>query len=270
MAPYQTLALSHDGDIALLTLNRPEKRNAISPEMMAELHLALNQLESESTRAIILTGAGKSFCAGLDLSELKKSAETTAAGQGRDAPSSTGIEGSKRIADLFRHIYTFPKPLIAAVNGHAIAGGCGLATLCDITLAVPAAKFGYPEVRIGFMPAFVSIFLIRQIGEKRARDLLLTGRLVAAEEAVRLGLVNEVSSPEQLLDRAKQIAAEFIAASPTSVAFTKRFLAGLVEAEVAGAMARAAEASASIRTTGDFKEGLSAFLEKRPPRWRGR
>lgn len=271
--PYRTLTIDHEGrdrDVAMLTLNRPEKRNAITFEMMSELHSALDELESDRARAVILTGAGKSFCAGMDLSVLQGMKTTTAE---RDVvnpePPAGALEDSKRIAGLFRHFYSFPKPLIGAINGHALAGGCALATLCDFTLAAPGSKFGYPEVHIGFMPAFVAIFLIRQVGEKRTRDLLLTGRMVEAEEARQLGLVNEVVPAEGLLPRAREIAAQLIAVSPTSVRFTKHLLAEIFEDELDRGTARAVQAGAAIRSTFDFQEGVSAFLEKRKPRWRG-
>ncbi|MGH9451319.1 MAG: enoyl-CoA hydratase/isomerase family protein [Terriglobia bacterium] len=274
--PYKTLILDHEGrggELAVLTLNRPGKRNSLSWEMMLELHSALDELEAGAARAVILTGAGKSFCSGMDFSVLKDMAVPKAISPNRAdtgaAPSAGGLEDSKRIAALFRHFYTFSKPLIGAINGHAVAGGCGIATLCDFTLAASEARFGYPEVRIGFMPAFVAIFLIRQIGEKRARDLLLTGRILEAEEAREMGLVNEILPAERLLSRAREIAAELIALSPTSIRHTKRLLAGLFEDELDLATARAVQASAAIRSTFDFHEGVSAFLEKCEPRWRG-
>ena len=142
----------------MITLNRPEKRNAISAEMIAELLSAFDEVEASPARVLILTGAGKAFCSGMDLEALKALATQSPAEQREDAD---------RIARLCLRIWSFPKPTIAAVNGHAIAGGCGLATLCDFTIAVPEAKFGYPEVRIGFLPAVVSVFLVRQIGEKQ-------------------------------------------------------------------------------------------------------
>ncbi|HEX5481127.1 MAG TPA: enoyl-CoA hydratase/isomerase family protein, partial [Terriglobia bacterium] len=149
---YKNLQLEENGGIATLTLNRPEKRNALTLGMMGELHAAWDEVEASAARALIMTGAGKSFCSGMDLAALKSrspAAEETA------GSSSETVADSRQIADLFLRLYNFPKPVIAAVNGHAVAGGCGLATLCDVTLAVPEAKFGYPEVRVGFMPAFV-------------------------------------------------------------------------------------------------------------------
>src|SRR5579884_1557225 len=162
---YSTLTLASEGAIALVTLNRPDKRNAISYELIGELLRVLDEVKSSEASILILTGSGKAFCSGMDLDNL------------RDITSRSEQENladSQAMAEMFRALYEFPKVTIAAVNGAAIAGGCGLATLCDFTLASSDAKFGYTEVRIGFIPAIVSAFLIRQIGEKQARDLLLT------------------------------------------------------------------------------------------------
>src|SRR2546422_4504475 len=210
---YATLLLEITGEVGTLTLNRPEKRNAISTQMIEELLGALGEAEGSPARAVIVTGAGKAFCSGMDLDTLSAIA--------KQSPEQN-IEDSRRMARMFRALWSFPKPLIAAVNGAAIAGGCGIATLCDFTLAVPDAKFGYTEVRIGFIPALVSVFLIRQIGEKRARELLLSGRILDAEEARELGLVSEVAPQDRLLERARELAAELLTASPTSLIYTKR------------------------------------------------
>jgi len=259
--PYATLTLQTDGDIAAITLNRPEKRNAISTEMIEELLAALEEAEASPARVVILTGAGKAFCSGMDLDALAALAQQS---------PEQNLEDSKRMARMFRRLWSYSKPLIAAVNGPAIAGGCGIATLCDFTLAVPEAKFGYTEVRIGFIPAIVSVFLIRQIGEKRARDLLLTGRIFDAEEAQRMGLVTEVVSREELMDIARELAGALVAASPTSLARTKRLLCRFAEEEIDSELACAIEENARIRTTADFREGLASFLEKRRPSWHGR
>src|SRR4030088_1777998 len=194
---YSTLLLEISGNRAPITLNRPEKRNAISTQMMAELQTALDEIERSHARVGILTGAGKAFCAGMDLDMLASIAKQSPA---------ENQEDSRRIAKLFRRIWSFPRPLIAAVTGAAFAGGCGLATLCDFTLTVPEAKFGYTEVKIGFLPAIVSVFLTRQIGDKQARNLLLTGRLVDAAEALSLGLITEIVPHEGLMQRAKELA----------------------------------------------------------------
>jgi methylglutaconyl-CoA hydratase len=258
---YNTLQLEFTGEIATITLNRPDKRNAISPQMIEEILAAFDEVETNPARVLVLTGAGKAFCSGMDLDALKALAAQSAAEQREDAD---------RLVRLFQRIRSFPKPTVAAVNGPAIAGGCGIATLCDFTIAVPEAKFGYPEVRIGFLPAVVSVFLVRQIGEKQARDLLLTGKIIEAAEAFRLGLVTQISPPGELMSAAQTLAATLIAASPTSVLMTKKLLVDFAEPEIARELELAAEASAHIRTTRDFQEGLASFLEKRPPRWNGR
>jgi methylglutaconyl-CoA hydratase len=170
---------------------------------------------------------------------------------------------------MFRRIWSYPRPLIAAVNGAAYAGGCGIATLCDFTLAVPEAKFGYTEVKIGFLPAIVSVFLTRQIGEKRARDLLLTGRIIEAGEAKEFGLVSEVVPAERLMERAHELANVLIAASPSSLTRSKHLLVSSAAESVDHDLERAILENARIRCTPDFQEGLASFLEKRKPVWQG-
>jgi methylglutaconyl-CoA hydratase len=181
--------------------------------------------------------------------------------------SAENMDDSRRMAKMFRRIWSFSKPLIAAVNGAALAGGCGIATLCDFTLAVPEAKFGYTEVKIGFLPAIVSVFLTRQIGDKQARNLLLTGRLVEATEALALGLITEIVPRERLLERARELADVLIAASPVSLTRAKRLLTSAAAASVDADLERAILENARIRCTADFKEGLASFLEKRKPVW---
>lgn len=257
---YSTLLLDISGPVATITLNRPEKRNAISTAMISELQSALEAMEKSRARVGILTGNGKAFCAGMDLEMLSAIAQQSPA---------ENQEDSRRMAKMFRRIWSFPKPLIAAVNGAALAGGCAIATLCDFTIAVPEAKFGYTEVRIGFLPAIVSVFLSRQVGEKRTRDLLLTGRAIEVTEAKEMGLVNEIVPAERLLYRAKELAELLIAASPVSLMRTKRLLTSAAAAGVDADLERAVMENARIRSTPDFKEGLTSFLEKRKPVWRG-
>ena len=257
---YSTLQLTHDAGIATITLNRPEKRNAISYELIEDMLGALREVAQSPAQILILTGAGKAFCSGMDLDNLK-------ALIGRTPGQS--LEDTQTMARLFRTLYDFPKPTIAAVNGPAVAGGTGLATLCDFTLAVPEAKFGYTEVRIGFVPAIVSTFLLRQVGEKIARDLLLTGRLFDAAEAQRIGLVNEVVPADQLMARAHALAALLMENSPASLRYTKRLLSTAARAEVDAQIEGAIQENAAVRSTPDFREGISAFLEKRKPKWSG-
>lgn len=257
---YTTVKLEVEGFVALLTLNRPDLRNAISEEMIEELVASFEEIERGAARVAILTGAGKAFCAGIDLNYLKQFPS--------QSPDQV-IADARRIAGLFRRVWSFPKPLIAAVNGPAIAGGAGLATLCDFTLAASGATFGYTEVRVGFMPAIVSSFLVRQVGEKRARDLLISGRIVDAEEARQIGLASEVVSSPKLLDRARELGAALAEMSPTALTRTKRLLVKFDEEEIDREIEVAIQASARIRQTPDFREGLAAFLEKRKPVWRG-
>ena len=257
---YQTILVEKTEHLATITLNRPEKRNAISMQMIAELLSALDDLEKTRIRVILLTGAGTAFCAGMDLEMLQAIGRQSAA---------ENQEDSRRMAKMFRKIWSYTKPLIAAVNGPALAGGCGIATLCDFTLAVPDAKFGYTEVKIGFLPAIVSVFLTRQIGEKRCRDLLLTGRLIEPTEAKEFGLINEVVPSELLMDRARELAEILIAASPASVTRAKHLLTSAAAASLDHDLERAILENARIRCTPDFKEGLASFLEKRKPNWQG-
>ncbi|HSE49445.1 MAG TPA: enoyl-CoA hydratase-related protein [Terriglobales bacterium] len=247
--------------MARLTLNRPDKRNAVSFQLIADLMAALDVVEKSESQILIVTGAGKAFCAGLDLDELKE-----LLGKSHEE----NVKDSATMARLFRRIYDFPKPTIAAVNGAAIAGGTGIATMCDFTLAVPEAKFGYTEVRIGFVPAIVSSILVWQVGHKVARDLLMTGRLFDAAEAHRYGLVNEVVAPDQLIARAEALANTLLENSPSSVRLTKKLINGFLAPALDQQIAQAVEDNARIRTTQDFREGVSSFLEKRKPKWTGK
>jgi len=257
---YTTIKLTYESGVTTITLNRPDKRNAVSFALVDELMTALDEMERSSAQVVILTGEGKAFCAGLDLDELKGLLGKT---------HDENIEDSSRMARIFRRIYDFPMPTIAAVNGAAIAGGTGFATMCDFTLAVPEAKFGYTEVRIGFVPAIVSSMLVWQVGHKIARDLLLTGRLFDAAEAHRYGLVNEVVEPARLMERAKELATQLMENSPSSMRSTKRLLNGYIAEQLDHQINQAVRDNARIRTTADFREGIASFLEKRKPRWSG-
>lgn len=257
---YDTVKLEATGEVATITLNRPDKRNAISTRMIDDLLAALDHIEAGPARVAIITGAGKAFCAGMDLEGLRSLAAQS---------PQENLEDSRRMAKLFYRIYSFPKPLISAVNGAAIAGGCGIATLVDFTLAAPEARFGYTEVRIGFIPALVSVFLRRQVGEKIARDLLLSGRIFDGAEAFRIGIVSEIVAPEKLVERAQGLAGVLLASSPTSILRTKRLLLQTDDSALQGEIELAIRENADIRATHDFREGLSSFLEKRAPRWTG-
>src|SRR6476646_944545 len=255
---FETLTLEFTGQLATLTLNRPDKRNAINAKMVSEMQSALDDIETSHARVAIITGAGKSFCAGMDLEMLSDIASQS---------SAENMDDSRRMGKMFRRIWSFSKPLIAAVNGAALAGGCGIATLCDFTLAVPESKFGYTEVKIGFLPAIVSVFLTRQIGDKQARNLLLTGRIIAAAEAKEFGMVTEVVPGDQLMPRALALANDLIAASPSSLTRAKHLLTSAAAAGIDHDLERAILENARIRCTPDFKEGVASFLEKRKPVW---
>jgi len=255
---YSTIQLIYDERVATITLNRPHKRNAISYELIKDLLAALEEVRTSKALVLILTGAGKAFCSGMDLEDLR-------ALIGRSPEQS--LQDSQIMARLFRTMYEFPKPTIAAVNGAAIAGGTGLATLCDFTLVVPEAKFGYTEVKIGFVPAIVSAFLLRQVGEKIARDLLLTGRLFDAEEAKRIGLVTEIVPAENLMTHAKQLAEQLLENSPASLLYSKRLLNEAARAQLDRQIDASVRENAAIRSTADFREGITSFLEKRKPKW---
>lgn len=257
---YATIKYEIEGEIATLTLNRPEKRNAISAQMLGELLGCLSGAEQDSSRVLIIAAHGKAFCAGMDLDDLQRLAKQS---------TQENLEDSRRMAELFHRVYAFPKPVVAAINGAAIAGGCGVATLADFTLAAPEAKFGYTEVKIGFIPALVSVYLRRQVGEKTARDLLLGGRVIDASEAFRLGLVTELVPAGRLSARARELANSLLSASPTSIAHTKKLLLQFDEAALKSEVEQAICENAEVRATSDFREGLAAFLEKRAPNWKG-
>jgi len=258
---YKTIQLAYDSGVATITLNRPDKRNAISFELIGDLLGALKEVETSDAIVLILTGAGKAFSSGMDLDNLK-----TLIGRSPEQ----NLQDSETMVRLFRTLYEFPKVTIAAVNGAAIAGGTGLALLCDFTLAALEAKFGYTEVRIGFVPAIVSTFLLRQVGEKQARDLLLTGRIIGAEEAARMGLINEIVAAESLMTRARELAALLMENSPASLRATKKLLNDHARADVDTQIEAAVRENAAIRTTADFREGITSFLEKRKPVWSGK
>ena len=254
------LRIKTQGMTLVLTLNRPEVRNALNPALREALREAFESVQDDpNIRAVVLTGAGKAFCSGLDLSELQHF---------RERSTEENLADSAALADLFRLIYTFPKPVIAAVNGHALAGGAGLATVCDLTVVSEEAKLGYTEARIGFVAALVGVFLVRQIGDKGARDLLLTARLLSAGEALELGLVNEVRPADRVLPRALELARHFSENAPSSLSLTKTLLAALPGMSLEDGLRYAVHLNALSRTTSDLEEGVAAFLEKRAPNWK--
>lgn len=259
MSNFTTIQICDDSNVRTIKLNRPERRNALNSTMIAELTTALEHSADGHCGAIILTGAGKCFSAGLDLEELQKMESKNIEDHLADA---------EQFAKLIRLLYDFPKPTIAAVNGAAIAAGTGLATVCDFTYASSDATFGYTEVRIGFIPAIVSAFLLRQVGEKQARDLLLSGRIFDAKEAHALGLVTRIiAHPQILLREAFNQALCLLKNSPESLRWTKGLLSEHVRDNLDRELANATLWNARAKENEDFREGLQAFIEKRPPNW---
>jgi methylglutaconyl-CoA hydratase len=250
-----------EGRVVTITLNRPDKRNALNAALVSMLADALDRAEvDDAARAIVLTGAGSAFSAGADLTALRSL---------QDASAEENRADSRRLADLFRRIYEHPKPIIACVNGHAIGGGCGLAAACDFALASTDAKLGFTEVRLGFVPAIVSVFVTRKLGEAAARDLLLRGRLVAAGEAADAGLVTRAVAPDALESEARDLAREIAReTSGTAVALTKELLANVRGMGLAEALDYAATVNALARSTGDCRAGVEAFLEGDDPPWK--
>jgi len=250
----------HEGNVLLVTLARPEQRNALSKALRAELAAALEEAKHDAAvRALVITGAGTAFCAGLDLSELEGTLTMDEAAH---------LADSEALAELFLSLLAFPKPLVAAVNGPAVAGGAGLVSACDLAIMAESARIGYTEARIGFVAALVGVMLMRQVGEKHARDLLLSARLVSAGEAHRMGLVNEVAADDRVLESALARAAALARNAPGSLALTKRLLLEAGGMRLAEAMRRAVELNVSARVGDELAEGVRAFLEKREPAWR--
>lgn len=246
--------------LGYITLNRPEKRNALSYDLVTELKQAFDQLEqSEEVKVIILRAEGKAFCAGADLGYIQQLQHNT---------YEENLEDSNHLKELFVKIYTSAKVVIAEVQGHALAGGAGLATVCDFVYSVPHAKFGYTEVKIGFIPAIVKVFLLRKIGEGKAKELLLTGELVEAEEAKALGMVNKIVAPEALQKEVYDFAQKLVNNnSGASMGMTKQMIAHVQELPLMDGLQYAAEQNAKARGTEDCKKGIAAFLNKEPISW---
>ncbi len=243
----------------VLTINRADKRNALSRQLIADLTAAFEKARDDSAaRCVIITGAGSVFCAGMDLAELADSVHHGGAKE-------SICQDALNLAALYDLIYMLPKPTIAAVNGAALAGGAGLVTVCDLALSVPEAKFGYPEVRRGLVAAMVMPHLLRHVGERMARYLLLTGELIDATEALRTGLINEVVTKENLSEKASAWARSVAEGGPQALKATKSLLHQF--SRQALSVEEAARASAAPRLTEECKQGLEAFFNKRPVPW---
>ena len=244
---------------AILTIDRADKRNALSRSLISALHESVDRVADDpKVRAVILTGTGAVFCAGMDLGELQASL-------GASYEETPVWDDALRLARLYDRLYTLPKPTIAAVNGAAVAGGAGLVSVCDLAVSVPSAKFGYPEVRRGLVAAMVLPHLMRHVGERMGRYLLLTGELIDADAACAAGFVNLVVPPEKLLDQALSWARACAEGGPNALSLTKDLLTRF--SRQALSIEETARASAAPRLTNECREGLEAFFAKRPAPW---
>ena len=248
------LLTSSEGGVLTLTLNRPEKRNALNAELIDLLHQSLERADLDGdVRVVVLRGAGKDFCAGADLDELLASADRSLA---------DNEAAALRLGTVFRRIRELPKPVLAIVQGRALAGGAGLATACDLVIAAGSAQLGYPEIERGFAPAMVMALLRRLVGEKIALDLVLTGRVLSAEEARSAGLVTRVVPEADLERESRGLAARLAGASATALGITKRLFYELDTRTLADGIALGARVNAVARGTPDFRQAIAAFLRQ--------
>ncbi|NBV36769.1 MAG: enoyl-CoA hydratase/isomerase family protein [Bacteroidetes bacterium] len=254
------LLTQQDGRVATLILNRPEKRNALSAELVSEMTAAMVQLNAnDEVKVIVLRSADKPFCAGADLSYLAKL---------RDFSLAENEADSQALRRLFDLIYLSPKIVISQVEGPALAGGCGLATLADLCFATPESTFGYTEVKIGFIPALVMVYLREKIGGGVLRDLMLTGRVITAEEAFNLGLVQRLVSTDNITSIVNQTAQELCeSTSQQAVASIKEMLKTIPSMTRDEALNYAAKQNAVARGSEDCRKGIDAFLQKQPLKW---
>lgn len=243
-----------ENGIGILKLNRPEKRNSLHPELVKSISTQLDESENDdNVKVLIITGNGTSFCAGADLSYLKDLQKNSLFMNKKD---------SDFLSQFFLKIYKFPKPTIAAVNGPAIAGGCGLATACDFILAdVENSKFGYSEVKIGFLPAIVSYLLLKRVSEAAAKELLLTGKIINSQEAEKIGLINK--SSESVLDDSLKLAQELIKNSLHSMIETKKLIQNISSMNINSAFSFSSAYNSVSRSSQDFINGLNSFLNKK-------
>ncbi|MFB6098135.1 MAG: enoyl-CoA hydratase/isomerase family protein [Salinibacter sp.] len=250
-----------DGPVHTIQLNRPDKRNALNADLVSALKTALRAAdERDESRVIVLAGAGSAFSAGADLSSLRAM---------RDAGPTENQWDSRHLAELFRQIYQHSMPVIAKVNGHAIGGGCGLAAVCDFSYAADGSKLGFTEVRIGFVPAIVMVFLRRTLGETQTRDLLLRGRLLDTSTAAEVGLITRAMPEDELTEAVDQLAHELSTeTSGSAVALTKQMLARVPGMGFDEALDYAVQMNAFARETEDCQAGIEAFLNDENPPWK--
>jgi methylglutaconyl-CoA hydratase len=248
------LITSEGGPVRFLTLNRPEKRNALNEELIASLKAALRSVGAEaSVRVVVIRGAGSDFCSGADLASIRKLADST---------YDDNLQDAHHLMELYSMIRRLPVPVIAAVHGRALAGGAGLATACDLVLAAKSSRFGYPEVRIGFVPAMVMAILRRNLGEKMAFELSTLGFEFTADRAHEIGLVNRVLDDEIFETEVQQYADSYAALSRSAIAATKKLLYRMDDLNFDEAILAGAEVNAEVRMSKDCREGIARFLSK--------
>jgi methylglutaconyl-CoA hydratase len=256
---YRAILLSQDGPVVRISLNRPEIHNAFNETMIDELGNALDGiLHRSGTRVVVLTGQGKSFCAGADLNWMRKV---------KDYSYEENLEESNRLADLMYAIYTLPMPTIARVNGTAIGGGTGLLAACDLVIAAATAMFSLSEVKLGLVPAVISPYVIRRVGESQCRRLMLTGERFPAGKAEQFGLVNQVVPVEDLDGAVRERIDQFLTSGPEALKTCKELLRRIPQMSFQEAKEYTAEVIARLRMSREGQEGMSAFLEKRKPGW---
>jgi len=254
MSTGQTVLYSIEGAVVRITLNRPEKRNALNDAVVAGIKEGLKKAASdENVRAVVISGAGKDFCSGADLSALQKITGASVAENSEDA---------RTLLELFSLIRELPIPVVAAVTGRALAGGCGLATACDLVLASASARFGYPEVKIGFVPAMVMAILQRNVSEKRAFELITRGAEISAEQAREFGLVNQVFPDEMFADDVTRYVSEFEKMSRSAISLTKTLLYQMDGMSFPEALASGADVNVIARLTDDCQQSIAKFLQK--------
>jgi methylglutaconyl-CoA hydratase len=250
----QTVLYSVEGAVARVTLNRPEKRNALNDAVIAGLKRGLKDAaRDERVRVVVIAGAGKDFCSGADLSALQKIANASVAENAEDA---------RLLLELFLSIRQLPVPVVAAVTGRALAGGCGLATACDVVLASSSARFGYPEVKIGFVPAMVMAILRRNVSEKRAFELITRGAEISADEAKQFGLVNQVFPDESFADDVNQYVGEFEKMSASAISLTKTLLYQMDGMGFPEALETGADVNVIARLSDDCQQSIAKFLRR--------
>lgn len=256
---YKTIVLTQKEAVLRITFNRPDVHNAFNSELILELTDAINTIKAdESIRIVILTGEGKSFCAGADINWMREIIRYS---------FEQNLEESLQLAEVLYRIYTLPKPTIAMVNGAAIGGGTGFLSVCDIAVAAEEAKFGLSEVKIGLVPAAISPYVVRRIGESKAREYFLTGQRISAQKAVEIGLINEVVPKNQLKERVEELVEQFLASGPEAIASCKELILNVPGMSLEDVKEYTARMIANLRISEEGQEGMSAYLEKRKPRW---